>query len=124
MKKRFVDFMKFSNGMGLAALLMLTLALAFPVYGASDADHRGGMALTVVPSDGANSESGAGFVPDLSTTKVERSPLITELHEARRAGDEDKVRELEARLPKRTLTGVEAAGPCGSAPERHFWRCW
>ena len=41
MIKKFIDFMKISNGMGLAAFLLLTLVLAFPAVGAMDAPIAG-----------------------------------------------------------------------------------
>jgi hypothetical protein len=37
MEKRFIGFMGLSKGIGLVALLILTLALAFPAFGATDA---------------------------------------------------------------------------------------
>jgi hypothetical protein len=111
MKKRaiFFNYKAMPRGIFLISVLLMAVALTIFAYAGDDAEHVPANQPPAISSECKACESEAAAAPPVSATGVQRSPLILKLHEARKAGDMEAYRRLEAQLPKPAAAG-ESAG--------------
>ncbi len=99
-------------------VLAVVVAWANPAYGGEDPVGKPGKRLSL-PVLNAGCEPEAGPVKALPLERIQRNPLQDKLHAARRAGDEKRVRRLEAGL-RRNRAKKEAMVKATRRPSRTF----